>query len=96
MEQENQLALHEFIKKFKEECPTKTLWMFTGYVYERDLLNGQRKYIQDVTDVILEHVDILVDGPFIESKKDLTLKFRGSSNQRLLTKEDRAKLSKAQ
>lgn len=96
MEQENQTALVDFIKKFKEECPTKTLWMFTGYVYERDLLNGQRKYIQDVTDVILEHVDILVDGPFIESKKDLTLKFRGSSNQRLLTKEDRAKLSKAQ
>lgn len=95
MEQENQLALLAFIKKFKEECPNKTLWMFTGYVYERDLLHGQRKFIQDVTNVILEYVDVLVDGPFIEEKKDLTLKFRGSSNQRLLSKEDRAKLAKS-
>lgn len=96
MEQENQLALLAFIKKFKEECPKKTLWIFTGYVYERDLLYGQRKYIQGVTNAILDYTDILVDGPFIEEKKDLTLKFRGSSNQRLLSKEDRAKLSKAQ
>lgn len=96
MEHENQLALLAFIKKFKEECPKKTLWIFTGYVYERDLLYGQRKYIQGVTNAILDYTDILVDGPFIEEKKDLTLKFRGSSNQRLLSKEDRAKLSKAQ
>ena len=96
MEQENQLALLAFIKKFKAECPNKTLWIFTGYVYERDLLYGQRKFIQGVTNAILDNTDILVDGPFIEEKKDLTLKFRGSSNQRLLSKEDRAKLSKAQ
>lgn len=96
MEQENQLALLAFIKKLKEECPNKTLWIFTGYVYERDLLYGQRKYIQGVTNAILDYTDTLVDGPFIEEKKDLTLKFRGSSNQRLLSKEDRAKLSKAQ
>lgn len=94
MEQENQLALLAFIKKFKDECPTKNLWMYTGYVYERDLLYGQRKYIQGVTNAILEYVDVLIDGPFIEAKKDLTLKFRGSSNQRILTKEDRTKLVK--
>lgn len=96
MEQENQLALLAFIKKFKEACPNKTLWIFTGYVYERDLLYGKRKYIHGVTNAILDYTDILVDGPFIEEKKNLTLKFRGSSNQRLLSKEDRVKLAKAQ
>lgn len=92
MEQENQLALHAFIKKFKQECPDKTIWMYTGYVYDRDLLIGQRKYIQDTTNYILDNVDVLIDGPFIEAQKDLTLKFRGSKNQRILTKEDRAQL----
>ena len=92
MEQENQLALHAFIKKFKHECPNKTIWMYTGYVYERDLLMGQRKYIQDTTNYILDNVDVLIDGPFFEAQKDLTLKFRGSKNQRILTKEDRAQL----
>lgn len=88
-EMSNQLALVSFIKKFKKECSDKTLWMYTGYVYEKDLLLGQRRFIQGVTDVILDNVDILVDGPFIESQKNLSLKFRGSSNQRLLTKQDR-------
>ena len=92
MEQENQLALHAFIKKFKQECPNKTIWMYTGYVYERDLLVRQRKYIQGTTNYILDNVDVLIDGPFFEAQKDLTLKFRGSKNQRILTKEDRAQL----
>lgn len=94
MEQENQLALHAFIKKFKQECPDKTIWLYTGYVYEKDLLAGQRKYIQGTTNYILDNVDVLVDGPFVEALKDLTLKFRGSKNQRLLTKDDRAELCK--
>lgn len=93
-EPENQLALHAFIKKFKEECPNKTLWMYTGYVYEKDLLHGQRKFVHGTTDRILELVDVLIDGPFILEQKDLTLKFRGSKNQRILTKEDREKLCK--
>ena len=92
MEQENQLALHAFIKKFKQECPNKTIWMYTGYVYELDLLVRQRKYIQGTTNYILDNVDVLIDGPFCEAQMDLTLKFRGSKNQRILTKEDRAKL----
>ena len=92
MEEENQNALLPFIKKFKEECPDKTLWMFTGYVYEKDLVNGGKKCIENVTNVILDAVDILVDGPFMLEQKDLTLAFRGSRNQRLLTREDRKAL----
>lgn len=86
-EQENQLALLSFIKKFKLNCPDKTLWMYTGYILDKDLKYGQRKYIHGVTNAIMDCVDVLVDGPFIESKKDLTLRFRGSSNQRILTKD---------
>lgn len=92
MEQSNQFALHSFIKNFKNECPTKNIWLYTGYIYEKDLKQGQRKYIQGTTNYILDNVDILVDGPFILEQRDLTLKFRGSKNQRLLTKEDREKL----
>lgn len=91
-EQSNQLALHSFIKKFKQECPNKTLWMYTGYIYEKDLKPGKRKFVQGTTNFILDNVDMLVDGPFILKERDITLKFRGSKNQRLLTKEDRAKL----
>ena len=93
-EQENQSALLSFIKKFKLNCPDKTLWMYTGYILDKDLKYGQRKYIQGVTNEIIDCVDVLVDGPFIESKKDLNLKFRGSSNQRILTKDQIKELYK--
>lgn len=89
MEQENQPTVYKLIEKFKQECPDKTVWLYTGYVFERDLQVGQRKYIGDVTNDILKNVDVLVDGPFMESQKNVTLKFRGSSNQRLLYRQDR-------
>ena len=85
-EEENQICLVDFIEKFKKKCPTKTLWMYTGYVLDRDLLFGQRKWVEGVTDRILTQVDVLVDGPFIQAQRDLSLRFRGSSNQRLLDK----------
>ena len=87
-EPENQEALVEFLERFKQECPDKTLWMYTGYVLERDLLPGQRKHVPGVTDRMLNLVDVLVDGPFKQDLKDLRLKFRGSSNQRILTRSD--------
>ena len=91
-EEENQVALLPFIEKFKKECPGKNIWMFTGYVYEKDLVDGGKKFVENVTEKILENVDMLVDGPFIQEERDLTLQFRGSSNQRLLTREDRENL----
>lgn len=83
-EEENQTALLPFIERFKQECPDKNLWMYTGYVLDKDLQEGQRKFLPDVTNKILEQVDVLIDGPFILEQKDLTLPFRGSKNQRLL------------
>ena len=69
--------------KVKERFPEKTIWCFTGYVFEKDILNRmipKWKY----TKKMLEQIDYLVDGPFVMEKKNISLKFRGSSNQRII------------
>lgn len=84
---QNQPTVLKLIQHFKEKYPEKTLWMYTGYVLDKDLLPGQRKYVEGVTGLILDSVDVLVDGPFILAERNLSLKFRGSNNQRILNKE---------
>lgn len=91
-EPENQGALLTLIGRFKDTYPEKNLWMFTGYILERDLLPGQRKHVDSITNCILDAVDVLVDGPFMLDKRDISLKYRGSSNQRVLTRDDIRKL----
>lgn len=91
-EVENQPAIADLIRKFKAVLPEKNIWVFTGYIYEKNLRMGQSQYLVGITDYILENIDILVDGPFILEQRDLNLKFCGSRNQRLLSKDDRAKL----
>ena len=81
-EEENQEGLIGFMRRFKKECPGKDVWAFTGYLLG-DLLEGGRKHTA-VTDELLSYVDNLVDGPFVLSKKNIMLKFRGSENQRLI------------
>ena len=71
------------MKLVKEQYPNKDIWAFTGYIYDEDLVAGGRKYCE-ATDELLSMLDVLVDGPFIVEKKDLTLKFRGSRNQRVI------------
>ena len=78
----NQYGLLPLVKEFKAQNPGKTVWMYTGNVYE-DLLPGGKRYAP-VTDELLSYIDILVDGPFIEDLKDIRLRFRGSSNQRVI------------
>ena len=82
-EPENQIELVKFVKKVREQHPKKDIWAFTGYIYDQDLVEGGRKYCE-ATDELLSMLDVLVDGPFIAEKKNLMLKFRGSSNQRVL------------
>ena len=82
-EPENQRALLPLVRRVRSELPEKDIWAYTGYVYERDLLPGGRAYCE-VTDELLDSLAVLVDGPFIESRKDISLKFRGSGNQRLI------------
>ena len=83
MEPENQRALMPFLRRVRAELPTKDVWCYTGCVLEDDLLKESR-WRTEVTDEMLSCIDVLVDGPFIEELKDVSLKFRGSSNQRIL------------
>lgn len=82
-EPENQKVLAPFMKRLRAKFPDKSIWCFTGYDFERDLLTGKKGNIDDVMD-ILNSLDVLVDGRFVEELKDLKLKFRGSSNQRVI------------
>lgn len=83
-EQENQQVLSEFLEKVKKTYPNKTIWCYTGYVYDKDILpeNGQKHC--EFTKKMLENIDTLVDGPFIEEQKNIMLQFRGSENQRII------------
>ena len=83
MEPENQRALLPFVKRVKAAHPGKDVWCYTGYTLERDLLPPGRARCE-VTDELLELIDVLVDGEFIQAEKDITLLFRGSRNQRLI------------
>lgn len=83
MEPENQRVLTPLVRRVKREYPEKNVWCFTGFIYDRDLLPGQRKHTE-VTDEFLSMIDVLVDGPFILAKRNLALTFRGSENQRVL------------
>ena len=73
---QNLILLNQFIEKYKEEVD-KPIWVWTGYLYE-DLIQNKNALN------IIKNIDTLVDGPFIESKKDLKLDYRGSSNQRVI------------
>ena len=82
-EPENQKELVLLLKEIKEICPDKNIWSYTGYTYEKDLMQGGKVHTS-FTEEMLSYIDILVDGRFIEAQKDITLKFRGSANQRIL------------
>ena len=67
----------------KSKGLNKSSWALSGYVFDRDILSG-RLGDWDVTQEYLSYLDVLVDGPFVEEKKNLSLRFRGSENQRLI------------
>lgn len=82
-EPENQGPIVELLRQVKVKYPKKSIWAFSGYLFDRDILPGK---LGDpaITREYLGYLDVLVDGPFVEAKKDLALRFRGSSNQRLI------------
>ncbi|MEE0964738.1 MAG: anaerobic ribonucleoside-triphosphate reductase activating protein [Ruminococcus bromii] len=82
-EPENQPTLCGFIEKVKERYPRKTVWAYTGFTLE-ELRSKSSRGNCDVTEKLLSLIDVLVDGRFVEGKKDISLRFRGSSNQRLI------------
>lgn len=81
-EPRNQLPIVKFLRRVKAAYPNKSIWAFSGYIYE-DIASG-RLGNKAVTDEFLSFLDVLVDGPFVMAKKDLSLRFRGSSNQRII------------
>lgn len=83
MEIENQRCLVHFLKKIRETYPQKNIWCYTGYTYPDDFLKGARACCE-VTEEMLSYIDVLVDGEFVEELYDIGLKFRGSSNQRII------------
>lgn len=72
-----------FIKKVKLACPTAVIWVWTGYLFE-NLMKKADSPEKSTFEELLPFLDTIVDGPFIEEKKDLSLRFRGSSNQRII------------
>lgn len=82
-EPENQTVLAPFLERLRKKYPQKSFWAFTGYDYEADLLTGKLGD-GDTVQRMLNCLDVLVDGKFVESLKDLNLLFRGSSNQRII------------
>ena len=91
-EVENQKDLVEFVKKVKNQFPNKSIWMYSGYLFDEDIINPKGKVHCEVTDEIINNIDVLVDGKFIEELKNLSLKFRGSTNQRIILVQESLKL----
>lgn len=82
-EPQNQPAIVDLLRQVKAKYPEKSIWSFSGYLFDRDILPGKLGD-PSITREFLSYLDVLVDGPFIEAKKNLSLRFRGSENQRLI------------
>ena len=82
-EPDNQRALLPFLQRVKEAYPQKEIWCYSGYTLDGELWKDSRARCE-CTDEMLSLIDVLVDGPFVEARKNLGLRFRGSDNQRIL------------
>lgn len=82
-EPENQKELVKLLRAVKKTYPNKSIWAFSGYLFDKDILPGKLGPAE-ITSEIVSYLDVLVDGRFVQEKKDLSLRFRGSSNQRII------------
>ena len=82
-EPQNQPAILQLLRQVKEKYPEKSIWAFSGYLFDKDILSG-RLGPKEITEEYVSYLDVIVDGRFVESKKNLSLRFRGSENQRLI------------
>ena len=82
-EPENQPAIVALLRRVKAHYPEKSIWAFSGYLFDKDIL-AWRLGPREITEEFLGYLDVLVDGPFVQEKKNLSLRFRGSENQRLI------------
>lgn len=84
MEPSHQRALLPFLKEVKTRFPQKNIWCYTGYLLDTELLDPNGRAHTEVTEELVDLLDVVVDGRFEEDKKDIRLRFRGSSNQRII------------
>ena len=82
-EPENQAAILPLVRRVKQAHPEKTIWCYTGNHFEQEILRPGCGRCE-VTDEFLQYIDVLVDGDFVQDKYDISLRFRGSSNQRII------------
>ena len=83
MHPDNQKGILQLVEEVRRRFPDKTIWCYTGYDFETDILGDMAERVPE-TRRILACLDVLVDGKFVEEKKDLKLRFKGSSNQRII------------
>lgn len=83
-EPHNQEILAPFLKEIKTKYPDKSIWCYTGFLYDKEILNPNGYPHCEYTDKMLNSIDILVDGRFDINLKNISLQFRGSSNQRII------------
>lgn len=82
-EPDNQAAVLPLLRLLKKKYPNKSIWAYSGFLFDRDILSG-RLGPWEITQEYLSYLDVIVDGPFVESQKDITLRFCGSTNQRII------------
>lgn len=83
MEPQNQRALLPFLRRVRKELPEKTIWAFSGFTWEELNTPGSHSCCE-TTPELLSLLDVLVDGRFVQALYDISLRFRGSSNQRII------------
>lgn len=82
-EPENQEGLLPLVRKVKEVYPEKDIWCYTGYLFDEDICGKMLDHVPETRE-LLSYIDILIDGPFVEERKNLKIRFRGSDNQRII------------
>ena len=82
-EPENQEGLLPLVRKVKEVYPEKDIWCYTGYLLDEDICGKMLDHVPETRE-LLSYIDILIDGPFVEERKKLKIRFRGSDNQRII------------
>ena len=82
-EPQNQPEILNLLRQIKQTFPNKSVWAFSGYLFDKEILSGKLGP-WEITREYLSYVDVLVDGRFVIEKKDLSLRFRGSANQRII------------
>ena len=93
LDPKNQEGLLPLVKKVKEKFPNKNIWCYTGFDFEKDVV-GKMVKVSKTSNELVRYLDVVVDGKFEEDKKDLKLRFRGSSNQRIIDVKESLKENK--